>query len=86
MKSSGSLRKFSGNFGNCSKQIFWELNDFLKVSQNLRKCSELFGNFRKSIRYWFFWKSSEVFENPRKIGRFDRNCSKRFLVAQKYLS
>ena len=37
----GNLRKFSENFGNGSKVIFRCFYDFLKVSENLRKSSEV---------------------------------------------
>ena len=43
----GNLRKFSENFGNGSEVIFRCFYDFLKFSENLRKCSEIFG---KTIR------------------------------------
>ena len=39
----GNLQKFSENFGNGSKVIFRSFYDFLKFSENLRKCSEIFG-------------------------------------------
>ena len=40
----GNLRKFSENFGNGSNVIFRCFYDFLNFSENLRKCSEIFGN------------------------------------------
>ena len=40
-----NLRKFSENFGNGSKVIFKCFYDFLKFSENLRKCLEIFGKF-----------------------------------------
>ena len=45
----GSVRKFSENFGNCSKVIFICFYDFLKFSENLPKSSEVFGNLRKQF-------------------------------------
>ena len=36
--------KSSKIFGNCSKVIFRCFYDFLKFSENLRKCSEIFGD------------------------------------------
>ena len=41
----GSVRKSSENFGNGSKVIFRCFYGFLKFSENLRKCSEIFGKF-----------------------------------------
>ena len=41
----GSFRKISENFGNGSKVIFRCFYGFLKFSENLRKCSEIFGKF-----------------------------------------
>ena len=40
----GNLRKFSENFGNGSKVIFRCFYDFLIFSENLQKCSEIFGD------------------------------------------
>ena len=46
--------KLLENFGNSSKVFFRCFYDFLKFSENLRKSSEVFGNFRK------FRKTSET--------------------------
>ena len=46
----GNLRKFSENFGNGSKVIFRCFYDFLKFSENLRECSEIFGKCPDVIR------------------------------------
>ena len=47
----GNFRRFSENFGNGSKVFFRWFYDFLKFLENLRKCSEILGNF---------WKTSET--------------------------
>ena len=41
----GSVRKSSENFGDGSKVTFRCFYDFFKFSENLRKCSEIFGKF-----------------------------------------
>ena len=84
-------RKSSENFGNGSKVIFRCFYDFLKFSENFRKCSEIFGKLRKRSNvskvifrcfYDFlkfsenFRKSSEVFRNLPKIPENFGNGSK----------
>ena len=39
-----NIWKFSENFGNSSKVIFRCFYDFLKFSENLQKCLEIFGD------------------------------------------
>ena len=64
--------KLLENFGNSSKVFSRCFYDFLKFSENLRKCSEIIGNFWKQFKINFqmflwsfeiFGKSLEIFGN-----------------------
>ena len=77
MKILGRARKsprISENFGNASNPVFEELERFMKFSENfgngskvIFRCFYDFLKFSENLR-----KSSEVFENRRKISRRDR--------------
>ena len=86
----GRARKFPEIFGktleNSSKVFSRCFYDFLKLSENLPKSSEIFGKFGNGskviFRCFFIFKisenlrkTSEVFGNLRKFSERDRKCS-----------
>ena len=76
--------KILGKFGIGPKVFFRCIYDFLKLSEKLRKPSDVFGKLRKRLKSVFqmflrffkiFGKSSEIFRSVHKSSENHRNCS-----------